>query len=238
MASFYQSVGILNSPGLLGTICFSGLCFLTYKMGMLDKIKKSKCTSFWGSTRIDWHVLLEALRSEGFWGCHCSSREYHGQFTNQAQERACTSAAVIAHQGSLSSIMSHMGRLLQGWRNKCDLGDWTTGGQSTSSDTLSLAVWTSKIPSVSALWMPGKSIQVFTFFFLRGYSKRDKWKRNTNKFDPGKKFQLNSNQVRLIQRKTFKEVEMMCSEALNSANNFDITRKDKPFHQGGPEKGN
>lgn len=86
--------------------------------------------------------------------------------------------------------------------------------------------------------MPENSIQVFIFpsffFFLKEFSEKEILINQTLE----KPSNLRSNQVKLIQTKTFKKIDMVWSEALKPADNFDITWKDEPFCQGGPDEGN
>lgn len=119
-----------------------------------------------------------------------------------------------------------------------DLRDGATGGQFISNETLSLAVLTSKKPS----FLTYKCLKILSrflfsllfFFFLKEFSEKEILINQTLE----KRSNLRSNQVKLIQTKTFKKIDMVWSEALKPADNFDITWKDEPFCQGGPDEGN
>lgn len=94
-----------------------------------------------------------------------TGREGRDLHTDDDTEFQTFSDICESHRGLIASGLEWQACPAEG-----HLRDWTAGGQSISRETLSS--FNFKDTKLSALWMPGNSIQVSVFIFVPGSFKR------------------------------------------------------------------
>lgn len=174
--AFINLWGFLRVGGFLVQLASLGFLVSSVKWEMLDEIK-NVCFILRDSTDYAGQGCLEGLYWEGFWGWILDLlKSTHSQLIVEAQEGrggTCIPMASVVHCSltSMRLIMAETSRTATanmfswGWPQRFD--SWS---QSITSESLSLAVLTSKIPSCLPCWCLEILSRFFIFFLVCVYA--------------------------------------------------------------------